>query len=258
MGTKALFPKQGFFCARILKMDNNNLLTVSNLRVKFNSHYALSGISFTVGKDDTLAVIGPNGAGKTVLFKAILGLLPHEGEAVWGKDVRIGYVPQKLYVAKDIPLTVCEFMQFKERDKKKVEEVLREVGIGGDEHKGRRLMNTLLGNLSGGELQRVLIAFALLGDPNVLLFDEPTAGVDISGEMTVYALMDKLRREKGLAIIFISHELEVVHKYATQVLCLNKESVCFGPPRTAISKKNIEKLYGEEVHFYHHEGHHKH
>lgn len=247
--------------------ENENLLTVSNLRVKFNSHFAISGISFNVKSDDTLAIIGPNGAGKTVLFKAILGLLPYEGKVTWSRDVRIGYVPQKLYVAKDIPLTVCEFMQFKERDKKKVESVLKDVGFGDppaggankkDKHKGKRLLGTLMGNLSGGELQRVLIAFALLGNPNILLFDEPTAGVDVSGEETVYALMDKLRREKGLAIIFISHELEVVHKYATQVLCLNKESVCFGPPNKAISKKNIEKLYGEEVNYYHHEHHHKH
>jgi zinc transport system ATP-binding protein len=115
-----------------------------------------------------------------------------------------------------------------------------------------------LGALSGGELQRVLIAYALLGSPNVLLFDEPTSGVDVSAEESIYSLIDKLREEIDLTIIFISHELQVVYRYADSVLCLNKEKICFGPPTEVVDKVSLEKLYGEDVHFYRHQNHHEH
>ena len=229
-------------------MNEDILLSVSNLKVKLNNHLILSDISFEVRRDDTVAIIGPNGAGKSVLFRTILGLLPHEGVVKWSPSVKIGYVPQKLYVAKDIPLTVAEFLSFKESNFDKILQVLGQVGFG----KRENILKMKLGVLSGGELQRILIAFAVMGNPNVLLFDEPTSGVDLSGEETVYQLISKLQAEKDLTIIFISHELEVVYKYAATVLCLNKEKVCFGPPRKVIDKENLEKLYGEDIHLYRH------
>ncbi|OGM61265.1 hypothetical protein A2961_01710 [Candidatus Woesebacteria bacterium RIFCSPLOWO2_01_FULL_39_21] len=229
-------------------MNEDILLSVSNLKVKLNNHLILSDISFEVRRDDTMAIIGPNGAGKSVLFRTILGLLPHEGVVKWSPSVKIGYVPQKLYVAKDIPLTVAEFLSFKESNFDKILQVLGQVGFG----KRENILKMKLGVLSGGELQRILIAFAVMGNPNVLLFDEPTSGVDLSGEETVYQLISKLQAEKDLTIIFISHELEVVYKYAATVLCLNKEKVCFGPPRKVIDKENLEKLYGEDIHLYRH------
>ena len=229
-------------------MNEDILLSVSNLKVKLNNHLILSDISFEVRRDDTVAIIGPNGAGKSVLFRTILGLLPHEGVVKWSPSVKIGYVPQKLYVAKDIPLTVAEFLSFKESNFDKILQVLGQVGFG----KREDILKMKLGVLSGGELQRILIAFAVMGNPNVLLFDEPTSGVDLSGEETVYQLISKLQAEKDLTIIFISHELEVVYKYAATVLCLNKEKVCFGPPRKVIDKENLEKLYGEDIHLYRH------
>ncbi|KKR11841.1 MAG: hypothetical protein UT39_C0002G0022 [Candidatus Woesebacteria bacterium GW2011_GWA1_39_21] len=241
----------------------NNILTVSNLVVEFNNHKILDNLSFEVKRDDTLAIIGPNGAGKTVLFKCLLNLLPYKGTVSWADDTRIGYVPQRLTVSKDIPLTVEEFLKFKEKDQVKIESVLSQVGFETKDehliHKGKRLLKVRLGVLSGGEFQRVLIAFALLGNPNVLLFDEPTSGVDVSSEETVYVLIDRLKKEKDLTIIFISHELEIVYRYAANVLCLNKEMVCWGPPHIAIDKRSINKLYGEDVRFYQHHNHnHKH
>ena len=239
--------------------DNDVLLSVSHLNVTFNRHKILDDISFEVKRDDTLAIIGPNGAGKTVLFKCLLGLLPYNGVVEWRKDTRIGYVPQRLYVGKDLPLTVEEFLGFKEKSTKKIEEALRLVGFTGDDahlmHNGERLLRTRLGILSGGEFQRVLIAFALLGNPNVLLFNEPTSGVDVSAEETVYALIERLKKKVDLTIIFISHELGIVYKHAASVLCLNKEKVCFGPPREVIDKESLQKLYGEDVQFHHHEDH---
>ena len=228
------------------------LLSVKGLKVKFNSHLIIDDVSFDVERDSTLAIIGPNGAGKSVLFRAILGLIPYEGTVTWAPKVKIGYVPQKLFVAKDFPLTVAEFLRFKEGDNQKIDEAL--VSVGFKENK-TKLLKTRLGTLSGGELQRVLIASAVLGSPNVLLFDEPTSGVDISAEETIYSLIDRLKKEKDLTIIFISHELQVVYKYADGVLCLNKEKICFGPPREVVNKESLAKLYGEDVSVYKHHEH---
>jgi zinc transport system ATP-binding protein len=205
-----------------------------------------------------MAIIGPNGAGKSVLFRSILNLIPYKGTVEWSKDARIGYVPQKLAVDAELPLTVREFLSFKEKSKDKITEVMREVGFlkeANHIHNDVRVLKTRMGNLSGGELQRVLIAYALLGKPNVLLFDEPTAGVDVVGEETVYGLINKLKANDDLTIIFISHELEIVNQYADSVLCLNREKVCFGPPKTAIDKETLAKMYGEEMHFYQHHEH---
>src|SRR3972149_808756 len=198
----------------MFNMSGSAVLEVSGLNVSFNSHKVLDNLNFEVQRDDTLAIIGPNGAGKTVLFKCLLGLIPYEGEVRWAKDVKIGYVPQRLNVGKDLPLTVEEFLRFKEKSSKKIEEVLTMVGFKRKKehliHRGKRLLKTRLGVLSGGEFQRILIAFALLGNPNVLLFDEPTSGVDVSAEETVYALIERLKKEDDLTIIFISHELGIV------------------------------------------------
>ena len=231
------------------------ILSVSNLNVEIDGHLILDNITFDITRDSTLAVIGPNGAGKTILFKSLLGLVPFKGEITWSKDVRVGYVPQKLAVDKDLPLTVNEFLRLKENSKEKIFSALRNVGFLNEAkhpHNDMRVLATRLGDLSGGELQRVLIAYALLADPNVLLFDEPTAGVDVVGEETVYGLINKLKNEKDLTIIFISHELEIVNKYADSVLCLNKEKICFGMPSTAINKDVLDQMYGEETHIYHH------
>jgi zinc transport system ATP-binding protein len=232
-----------------------NILAVSGLKVEFDNHIILDDISFEVSRDDTLAIIGPNGAGKSVLFRALLGLIPYTGKIEWAKDAKIGYVPQKLAVAKDLPLTVIEFLHFKEKDGKKIQEVIKSVGFLEEAvhiHNDKRVLKTRLGDLSGGELQRVLIAYALLGDPNILLFDEPTAGVDVSGEETIYDLIHKLQAEEDLTIMFISHELQIVNHYANNVLCLNKEKICFGPPMEAVDKITLAKLYGEDVHLHKH------
>lgn len=239
--------------------EKSNILSVTGLKVVFDNHTILDDVSFDVRRDGTLAIIGPNGAGKTVLFRALLGLIPYQGKVVWNPDARIGYVPQKLAITKDLPLTANEFLRFKEKDQEKIYEAIESVGFLKEAdhlHNDKRVLNTRMGDLSGGELQRVLIAYALLGDPNVLLFDEPTAGVDIAGEETVYSLIHKLQADEDLTIIFISHELGVVYQYAETVLCLNKEKICYGPPRAVIDKESLAKMYGEEVHLYkHHDDH---
>jgi zinc transport system ATP-binding protein len=240
-------------------MEKNELLSVDNLTVEFDNHKIIDKVSFSVGKNETLAVIGPNGAGKSVLFRALLGLIPYEGNIKWAAGVKIGYVPQKLSVSRDLPLTTLEFLQLKEKNRKEVLKVLGEVGFAENiphkEHLSKHILKRKIGVLSGGEFQRVLIAFALLGNPDVLLFDEPTAGIDALGEETIYTVLHKLQEQRHLTIILISHELQIVYKYADTVFCLNHEKVCFGPPRQVLDKENLARLYGEEVGFYqHHSG----
>lgn len=222
------------------------LLSVKNLSVRLGDQQILDSLSFDVEKGEVVAIIGPNGAGKTVLFRALLGLLPYKGEVTWPKHTKIGYVPQKLSVDKDLPLTVAEFLNLRGASREEVEEALQSVGL---QH---RVLSARLGQLSGGELQRVLIAYALINHPDVLLFDEPTAGVDIGGEETIYTMIDKLHQQHGLTALLITHDLNVIYRYAEKVLCLNKEKICYGTPKEALTPNNLQELYGSEIHVYPH------
>jgi zinc transport system ATP-binding protein len=198
-----------------------NILSVKNLTVRFDSHTVIGGLDLDVKRDTTLAVVGSNGSGKTVLFKSLLGLIPYSGEITWAKDAKIGYVPQKLSIEKDLPITVLEFLKLKESDNEKIQKALSIVGFRKKAehiHHDIRVLNTKLGALSGGELQRVLMAYALLGEPNVLLLDEPTAGVDIEGEETFYELFARLKKDTDLTILFITHDMQVIKKYADVTL----------------------------------------
>jgi len=234
-----------------------NILSVKDLTVVRNEHVIIEDLTFDVLKGETLAVIGPNGAGKTTLLRAILGLIPYKGKITWKKDIRIGYVPQRLFIESDIPLTTKEFFCIKQKNTDDIMDVLKAVGLSGKSAQlkeiEKHILNNKLGNLSGGELQRVLIAWSLLGNPDVLLYDEPTSGVDIAGEETVYTMLEKLKETRGLTIILISHEIEIVRHFTTTVLCLNKEKVCHGPPREVITQQTIDKLFGDETNYYGHD-----
>jgi zinc transport system ATP-binding protein len=234
------------------------LLYVSNLQVKFNHELILEDISFELKRNETLAIIGPNGAGKTTLFRALLGLIPYKGKVEWQKGIKIGYVPQRLSIEHDLPLTTEEFFTLKGKEikNKEIETVLSIVGFEKDKsyqgHIKDRILNKKIGTLSGGELQRVLVAWALLDHPDVLLFDEPTAGIDISSEVTIYSLLHKLQVKEKLTILLISHELQLVYKYATNVICLNKQKVCYGKPKDVFMNENLIRLFGNDVGFYQH------
>ena len=228
-------------------------MEVRDLSVNFGSQEVLKDISFSVNAGDVLAIIGPNGAGKTVLFKALIGLIPYDGEIKWRSDIKIGYVPQRLPETESLLLTVKEFLILKSKhlffkDKEwllAINHELESVGLSSN------ILERQLKNLSRGQLQRVLITWAILGHPDVLLFDEPTAGVDLAGEDTIYNLLRRLHQNRGLTIFLISHDLNIVYRYANNVLCLNKERLCFGEPHKALTNEQIEKLYGESA-FYHH------
>lgn len=229
-------------------------LEIKNLKVALQNQIVLDNISFSLERGETLAVIGPNGSGKTTLFKAILGALPYSGEVVKEKSLKIGYVPQKLDLERDLPITVAEFLTLRDHEEAganftrehSVAETIKMVGLSPD------YLIKRMGELSSGELQRVMIAWALVGHPDLLLFDEPTASVDMAGQETVYELLHKLQDDYNLTLILISHDLTVVYKYALKVLCLNRTQVCFGPPSEVLTTQELERLYGGERKFYRH------
>ncbi|MFH1393034.1 MAG: metal ABC transporter ATP-binding protein [Patescibacteria group bacterium] len=233
----------------------NPILETHNLSVSFDNQEVLKDVSFSVNEGDVLAIIGPNGAGKTVLFRALLGLVPFDGEIKWRENTCIGYVPQKLFEKAELPLTVKEFFILKSdklffKDKQLLEAIANELKAVGLKPE---ILNQRLANLSRGQFQKVLIAWAILKRPNVLLFDEPTAGVDVVGEENIYNLLHKLQDERGMTVLIISHDLNIVYRYADKVLCLNKENLCFGEPKKALTSEQIEKLYGESAFHQHHD-----
>ncbi len=228
------------------------LLRVNDLSVKFGGEPALSHVSFSLSTKDTLAVVGPNGAGKSVLLHALLGIVPYEGIITWTKGTRVGYVPQKIDADRHLPVNLHNLLSAKAAVLKQpasaVEDIIQTVGLN------EKILKTSVGHLSGGQFQRGLIAFALLGNPNVLILDEPTASIDKPGEEQMYELVHRLQDEYGMTVILVSHDLNFVYNYASKVLCLNVTSLCFGSPDEAITPDILEKLYGPHkfFHYFHH------
>ncbi|NCQ02826.1 metal ABC transporter ATP-binding protein [Candidatus Wolfebacteria bacterium] len=225
-----------------------NILEVKNLTVNFNNEKVIDNLSFNLKKGENLVVVGPNGAGKTVLLRTLIGMIPFEGEIKWEKDVKIGYVPQKILPEKNIPLSIEEFFNFKKIDSNQIVKALKSVGIN-----DLSVLKKKIGVISSGQLQRILIAWSLIGNPEILLFDEPLSGIDIEGEETIYNLLSRIEKERDLTIILITHDLSVVYKFADSVLCLNKESICYGPPQEALTPERLSQLYGGEIKLYKHD-----
>lgn len=227
----------------------NIILKVKNLNVRLEKEEVIKDLSFEVKKGDVLTILGPNGAGKTVLLKVLLGILPYKGEINWQKGIKIGYVPQRLPFIKDIPMSVEDFFKLKESSKEKIKEILNSVGFK------ENFLNKKIGDLSSGQFQRILIAWALIRNPDVLLFDEPTTGIDISGEETIYSFLAELKKQRGLTILLVTHDLSVVFKFSNFVICLNKCPICRGVPKEVLTPETLQKLYSEEVKFYEHHKH---
>ncbi len=227
------------------------ILDVRHLSVHFGRRHVLQDLSFQVERGTSLAILGPNGAGKTVLFRSLVGATPFEGTVRWAAGTRIGYVPQKLDLERDIPITGLDFLSARTTlahgAQNDIARVLALVGISSD------VANQPIGVLSGGQFQRLLLAFALVGDPSVLLLDEPTAGVDEPGQEQINKLVNVLQRDHALTVLFISHELTVVNRYATNVLCLTRSAGCFGPPRTVLTPNLLREMYGTDVHYHVHD-----
>jgi len=222
------------------------ILEVKNLRVKLGNEEIIRDVSFDVKEGDIITILGPNGAGKTVLLKTLLGIYPYKGKIRWKEGIKIGYVPQRLPFIKDFPLSVEEFFKLKNASKKEMNEILHAVGLK------EKFLDKNIGGVSSGEFQRILIAWALVKNPDVLLFDEPVTGIDISGGETIYSLLLKLKKKRKITILLITHDLSVVFRFSNYVICLNKCPTCQGHPKKVLTPKALQKLYGTEVKFYSH------
>jgi zinc transport system ATP-binding protein len=219
--------------------NNDFILKVSNLSVKLQNQVVLDNISFNVKKGTTLAILGPNGAGKTVLFRTLLNLVPHTGVVEWAEKVKIGYVPQYVAVS-DVPISVKEFLSI--GNGTNFEKALSLVRLNDKE-----ILNKRLGVLSGGQLRRVFIAWALNDNPNVLLLDEPTTGVDMDSEEPIYLMLNDIKKTQKITIFLITHNIHIVQEYADNLLALNK-CVTFCGPSAELGKPDVQRqIYGETV-----------
>lgn len=232
-------------------------IDIKNISHRYNQVTVLEHVSCGIQKGSVTALIGPNGSGKTTLVRAIIGLLsPTEGSiTIEGKTphemrTHIGYVPQQLQFDRTLPITVEEFLAvYQCRDQghryKNIKDVLEEVGLKEERHQK-------LGTLSGGQFQRALIARAIFHEKDILVLDEPSTGIDIEGEGTLYSIIEKINKEHGTTCIVISHDISIVHRFADAVICINKKKICQGVPSLAITPKVLKELYGSGVGVYHH------
>jgi zinc transport system ATP-binding protein len=217
-------------------------LQVRNLTVSFDREHVIDDLSLTLEAGESLAVIGPTGSGKSVLFRTLIGALPFQGDVRWAPGTTMGYVPQKLDIERDVPITAMDLLLAQRNVRRAAAaEVRRALELVELED---AMLGQPIGALSGGQFQRLLLGFALIGHPTVLLLDEPTAGIDEPGEERLHERIDRLRRERRLALLVISHELSFVYRHADRVLCLGRRAHALGRPADVLTPARLEELYG--------------
>lgn len=240
------------------------LIAAEHICVRFGEEEVLHDISLQVQPGEIVTILGPNGSGKSTLLRALLGIVPvAEGRMTRLPGLKIGYVPQRLMIDRTLPITVRRFLSLPIRvTDQAAEEALARVGMAGQ---GAEQMTTP----SGGQLQRVLLARALLGTPQLLMLDEPTSGLDQPGEAAFYRLIEEVRAQTGAAVLMISHDLHVVMAASDRVICLNGHICCEGTPRVVSNAPEYRALFGlgtqgalalyrHEHDHAHEDGHHHH
>ena len=233
------------------------LIAGEGLVVRHGQRRVLDGVTVSVAPGEIVTLIGPNGAGKTTLVRVLLGLQRTEsGQVTRRPGLTVGYVPQRLAIDPTLPLTVARFLALAAPGgKAPVAELLAEVGAG-------RCAGQQLAELSGGELQRVLLARALARRPDLLVLDEPVQGVDFAGQIELFHLIGEIRRRRGCGILLVSHDLHLVMSATDRVLCLNQHLCCSGAPETVSRHPEYLRLFGpraaQELAVYTHHHDHTH
>ena len=221
-------------------MDNpDSLLIGTNLSVRSDGKTLLNNVSVSVDKGEIVTIIGPNGGGKTTLIKALLGLRPLSSGSVQRRArLKVGYVPQKLVIDRTLPITVRRLMSLTEsHGQSEILAALEETGVANKLHDN-------IHTLSGGEMQRVLLARALIGEPDLMVLDEPVQGVDYVGELSLYHLIEAIRDRHNCGILLVSHDLHMVMRASTRVICLNTHVCCSGQPTDVEQNPDYQRLFG--------------
>lgn len=233
------------------------LIKISNLEVKYGSKFVLKNMNLSLKAGEIVTIVGPNGSGKTTLFKAIIGTVPiSKGTIEVKPNLRIGYVPQQLKIDQTLPITVERFLKLSninfEKSLDKTELILG----------SKDLLDVQINSLSGGEMQRVLLARALINDPQILLLDEATRGLDQPGVAAFYRKIENIRKSTNCAILMISHDLHVVMSSSDRVICVNGHICCQGTPEIVATSPEYQALFGGDVDgtfaLYRHHHDHKH
>lgn len=235
---------------------NDALIKLDHVTVEFSGQAMLERIDLQVRPSEIVTLIGPNGAGKTTLVRAVLGLLQPTSGSVWRQPrLRIGYMPQKLQVEPTLPLSVLRFLRLLPGvNRAQAEAALAEVGA-------TQVIDKPVQSISGGEMQRVLLARALLREPQLLVLDEPVQGVDVAGQAELYGLITRLRDRHGCGVLMVSHDLHLVMSTTDQVVCLNRHVCCSGHPEQVSGDPAFIELFGEHapsLAVYHHHHDHAH
>lgn len=219
-----------------------NLISVKNLAVKYGGNTVLQKVDLDIEQGEIVTVVGPNGSGKTSLLKAIIGAVePATGLVTLKPELKIGYVPQRLNFNPTLPITVERFMRLTAKaETKSCITALETAGVP-------ELLKGQMSELSGGQFQRVLLASALLGCPEILLLDEATQGLDQPGSAAFYRQIEAVRRDTGCAILMISHDLHVVMSASDRVICLNGHVCCAGTPAVVASTPEYKALFGDST-----------
>ena len=218
------------------------LIEVRNLNVAYGRKKVLKDVNLTLSKDEIVTIVGPNGSGKTTLFKSIIGSVPITSGKVFIKpNLKIGYVPQVLNIDRSMPLTVERFLKLAKNRNDQGLLKARQV-LGSDD-----LLSNQISNLSAGQLQRVLLGHALMNDPDILLLDEATRGLDQPGSAAFYKKIEEIRDTTGCAILMISHDLHVVMSASNRVICLNGHICCQGEPKSVASSPEYKAMFGSKV-----------
>lgn len=216
-----------------------SLIAVDGLSIRYGANTVLRDVSLRVERGEIVTIVGPNGSGKTSLLKAIIGATaPVSGTVRTQSGLRIGYVPQRLHIDPTLPITVARFLRLTHKvNGATCAQALEQAGVPG-------LLDRQMSQLSGGQFQRVLLARALIDEPDILLLDEATQGLDQRGSASFYQQIERVRAETGCAVLMISHELHVVMSASDRVICLNGHVCCEGTPAVVASAPEYRALFG--------------
>lgn len=240
-----------------MSSEHQPLVKLENINLSYGRNHVLQDITTELHKGCITTLIGPNGAGKTSLVRVVLGLLKPQSGSLWKeKGLRIGYMPQKLHIDQTFPLTVERFLMTAQcRDHRLIHSALENVSA-------EKLLKQSIHGLSGGEMQRVLLARALLRDPHLLVLDEPVQGVDINGQLELYNLISDIRDARNCGVLMVSHDLHLVMAATDHVVCINHHICCSGHPEHVTNDPSFTELFGisgsEQLAVYSHHHNHRH